>query len=115
MRRFLLGNPFLLLAIGSYLLVQVWFMAPLGVREPLVARAVFAMATHFLWPFRQVATWLDPHLRGFPEWVDVVGTGLLGALPYVLADLALRRTRGALRSRAPRGPSSTKTTASPRT
>jgi len=39
MRRLFLGNPFLLLAIASYLFVQVWFMAMFEVREPLVARA----------------------------------------------------------------------------
>jgi hypothetical protein len=107
MRRFLLGNPFLLLAIASYLLVQVWFMAPLEVQESLVSRVVFSAASVFLWPFRQLATWVDPHLRGFPEWLDVVGTGLLGALPYILADLAFRRTWRARDGGPPAGPSRT--------
>lgn len=104
MRRLLLGNPLLLLGIVSYLFIQVWSMAPLEVRELVVTGAVFSMANLFLWPFRQMATLIDPYLRGFPEWVDIVGTGLLGAVPYVLADLALRRTWRTSRTSAPAGP-----------
>jgi hypothetical protein len=113
MRRVVLGNPFLLLGIVSYLFFQAWLMAP-GVRESVVIEAVFSMAHLYLWPFRQIATWINPHLRGFPEWVDIAGTGLLGAMPYILADLALRRTWRTVRGSAPGEPLPPEAGASPR-
>jgi hypothetical protein len=106
MRRFLLGNPFLILAIVSYIFVTLWFMAPVEARDPLMARMVFSMVSRFLWPFRTVATWVDPYLRGFPEWIDVLGTALLGAVPYVLADLTFRRTWRVFSTKAWTTPSS---------
>lgn len=112
MRRLLLGNPFLILAIASFLFVQLWFMAPPEAQEPFMARAVFSMASFVLWPFRALATWIDPLVRGVPGWVDILGTGLLGAVPYVVADVAFRRTWRVFSTRAWTTPSSSESSTS---
>jgi hypothetical protein len=44
-------------------------------------------------PFSAVATWVDPWLRAFPEWVDVGVTLLAGLAPYAALDAALRWVR----------------------
>jgi len=91
------------------------------VRNPLLTVALFALVVRFglplvsdgfdqgipglIWagavflvrPFSLIATWMDPHFRGLPEFVDLVGTLLLGLLPYAAVDVAHRRW--ALRSR----------------
>lgn len=53
--------------------------------------AVWASAIFVLRPFSLIATWVDPYLRRFPEFVDILGTLLLGLLPYVAGDAITRR------------------------
>jgi hypothetical protein len=52
---------------------------------------VWTSSLFVLRPFALVATWVDPYFRHFPEFVDVVGTLLLGLLPYIAADAVYRR------------------------
>lgn len=62
-----------------------------ALREVPGGAAVFVLARLLLRPFALVATWIDPHLRGLPEWVDIAVTLPLGLAPYVLADVVVRR------------------------
>jgi hypothetical protein len=51
---------------------------------------IWAASTLWLGPFSLIATLVDPYLRGFPEFLDVVGTLLLGLVPYAAVDAVYR-------------------------
>jgi len=52
---------------------------------------LFTVWVLILRPFSFVDTVIDPYLRWAPEWVDVVVTLAAGPLPYLAADLIVRR------------------------
>jgi hypothetical protein len=86
----IIRNPLLILALiallwrhGVPMILSAFAEGVLGV--------VWTSALFVLRPFALVATWVDPYFRRFPEFVDVVGTLLLGLLPYVAGDAAYRR------------------------
>lgn len=104
MRRFLARNPFLVLGLVGLALGLLWMGVP-ALGELPGGAAVFLVARLLLRPFGLVATWIEPYLRGLPEWVDIAVTLPLSLAPYVLADVVVRRLldRGAPGRGAPVG------------
>jgi hypothetical protein len=88
-----------LLAVVGWGVLLVWGITPPDFQEHGVGRAILWGVAPVLRPFAFVATQVDPWFRGFPQWIDVVGTAFLGFLPYALGDLACRRLRAARGSR----------------
>jgi hypothetical protein len=88
--RLIVLNPVLVLVLAALLLR---YGLPLTSNELTdgATGLVWTSATFLLRPFSLIATWVDPYLRAFPEFVDVIGTLLLGLLPYVAADAVYRR------------------------
>jgi hypothetical protein len=83
-------NHFLTLALIALPLRYGLPLATGGFTEGVVG-LLWTSAAFALTPFSLVATWLDPYLRGFPEFVDLAGTLGLGLLPYAAADVVHRR------------------------
>jgi hypothetical protein len=48
-------------------------------------------SSYLLTPFSIIATYVDPYLSPFSEFVDLLGTAVLGILPYLIIDMAYRR------------------------
>jgi len=88
--RMIIRNPFLLLALMALLWRHGVPMISSEFAEGVLG-VVWTSALFVLRPFALVATWVDPHFRRFPEFVDVVGTLVLGLLPYVAGDAVYRR------------------------
>jgi hypothetical protein len=87
--RWITLNPLLVLALAALILRFGLPLVLSGFSEG-VAGMLWTGASLWLRPFSLVATWVDPYLRGFPEYVDVVGTLLLGLVPYVVVDAVYR-------------------------
>jgi hypothetical protein len=94
MHRRIARNPFLALALAGLGLAISWHLLLAAIPGHPLLDVIFAVWVLILRPFSLVATAIDPHLRGAPEWVDVAVTLGAGLLPYLLADLAVRRLRG---------------------
>jgi hypothetical protein len=88
--RWLAGNPVLTLALVALLILYGLPLVSSGLGDGF-AGLIWAGAIFVLRPFSLIATWVDPYLRGFPEFVDWFGTLSSGLLPYVVADVIYRR------------------------
>jgi hypothetical protein len=60
-----------------------------GFREGVVGY-IWTVSTLWLEPFSLIATWIDPYFSGLPEFLDIVGTLLLGLVPYAAVDVVYR-------------------------
>jgi imidazolonepropionase-like amidohydrolase len=92
-RRVVARNPFLTVALLALLTRHG---LPVAAGEGFgdgVVGLIWRGAVLALRPFNAVATWVDPWLRAFPEWVDVGVTLLAGLAPYAALDAALRWAR----------------------
>jgi hypothetical protein len=101
--RWIARNPMLALALLSLLLRHGLPLILGGVTEGVVG-LLWTSAVNALRAFSLVATWVDPYLRGFPEFVDWVVTLMLGLIPYVVVDALYRRyglSRNASKTRCP--------------
>jgi hypothetical protein len=83
-------NPLLILALIALLWRHGVPMILSGFAEGVLG-VLWTSAVFVLRPFALVATWVDPYFRRLPEVVDIVGTLLLGLLPYVAGDAVYRR------------------------
>jgi hypothetical protein len=116
MRRLIRDHPCLVAGLVAYSLLLLWGMLPQEVQDHPLGGAALATIAFPLRPFSAVATWVDPWLRRWPEWVDIAATGASGFLPYALADLFLRRLRHLARGRSiPPSPSGVGPSAGPPT
>jgi hypothetical protein len=91
MHRRIVRNPFLTLALAGLGLAISWHLLLAAIPEHPLLDVHFAVWVLILRPFSFVATVIDPYLRWAPEWVDVVVTLGAGLLPYLTADLLVRR------------------------
>jgi hypothetical protein len=99
--RWFARNPVMTVALVA---VVVRFGAPLvsdGFGEGALG-ALWTAAALALAPFSAVATWVDPFFSRFPELVDIIGTLVLGLVPYAAMDAVYRRL-GRFLTRRPGG------------
>jgi hypothetical protein len=82
-------SPFVSLAVAALVVRYAFPLLGAGL-DGGPARWLRTGAVFVLWPFSIVATLIDPHLRGFPEWVDVSVTLVLGLMPYAVLDALVR-------------------------
>jgi hypothetical protein len=87
--RWVTRNPVLSIA---FVLLVLRYGLPLvssGFQDGL-AGLLWTGSNFWLRPFSLIATWVDPYLRQFPEFVDVLGTLLSGLVPYAAVDAVYR-------------------------
>jgi hypothetical protein len=88
--RVLTRNPFLSIAL---LALAIRFGLPLAFADTLdsgLTGSAWGLAGAALGPFAALATWIDPFLRRFPDWVDSLATLALGLTPYLGLDAVIR-------------------------
>jgi asparagine N-glycosylation enzyme membrane subunit Stt3 len=87
--RVITRHPVLVIAFGALLLRFGLPLVSSGFQDGVVGY-IWTASTLWLRPFSLIATWVDPYLRGFPEFLDVAGTLLLGLVPYAAVDVVYR-------------------------
>jgi hypothetical protein len=92
--RLLRNWPFLTLVLLAVAVLFIWSAFGLRGYDRFPGAAAFLVLRVVLAPFSTLATWVDPLLGRAPEWLDIVLTGLIGFLPYALADVLLRLVVG---------------------
>jgi hypothetical protein len=85
----LVRSPFVSLAVAALVIRYGFPLLGVGLAGG-PAGWLWTGVAYVLWPFSIVATLIDPHLRGFPEWVDISVTLVLGLVPYAVLDALVR-------------------------